>query len=144
MNPVLTRPPSSSARLARIVVAVLVSAIGLGALIAVTRLVQRDVSYVRITIENPLPYLINVEVTGVRRDGWFDLGAVGREQTKVVQEVVDQGDKWVFRFSYGGVEGGELLMGRHDLANAGWKITVPAAVADRLRDAGLSESSYTA
>lgn len=141
MNPVLTRPPSSSARLARIGAVIVVSAIGVAALIAVTRLVQRDVSYVRITIENPLPYLVNVEVTGAERDGWFDLGSVRRQRTYVLEEVVDQGEEWVFRFSYGGVPAGGLVIRRNQLANDGWKITVPAAVADRLREAGLSESA---
>jgi hypothetical protein len=141
MNPVLTRPPSSSARLARIGAVILVSAIGVAALIAVTRMEQRDVSYVRLTIENPLPYLVNVEVAGATRDGWLDVAAVGRGRTRVVEEVHDQGHEWVFRFSYGGVQAGELVMRRDQLVNDGWKITVPTAVADRLREAGLSESA---
>lgn len=141
MNPVLTCPPSSSARLARIGAVILAAAIGVAALIAVARLVQSDVSYVRLTIENPLPYLVNVEVAGATRDGWLDLAAVDRGRTSVVEEVHDQGDEWVFRFSYGGVEAGELVMRRDQLVNDGWKITVPTAVADRLREAGLSESA---
>lgn len=141
MNPVLTRPPSSSARLARIGALILAAAIGVAALIAVTRLVQPDVSYVRLTIENPLPYQVNVEVTGAARDGWLDLATVDRGRTSVVEEVRDQGHVWVFRFSYGGVQAGELVMQRDQLVNDGWKITVPAAVADRLREAGLSESA---
>ena len=141
MNPVLTRPPSSSARFARIVAVILVSAIGLATLVAVSGLEQREGSYVRITIENPLPYLVNVEVTGATRDGWSDLATVGRGRTRVVEEVHDQGDEWNFRFTYGGVQAGELIMGRDQLANEGWKITVPTAVADRLRDAGLRESA---
>ena len=141
MNPVLTRPPSSSARLTRIGAVIVVSAIGVAALIAVTRMDERDVSYVRLTIENPLPYLVNVEVAGTTRDGWLDVAAVGRGRTRVVEEVRDQGHEWVFRFSYGGVQAGELVMRRDQLVNDGWKITVPTAVADQLREAGLSESA---
>jgi hypothetical protein len=141
MNPVLTRPPSSSARLARIGAVIVVSAIGVAALIAVTRMVQSDVSYVRLTIENPSPYLVIVEVAGASRDGWLDLAAVDRGRTRVVEEVHDQGHEWVFRFSYGGVQAGELVMRRDQLVNDGWKITVPTEVADRLREAGLSESA---
>ena len=141
MNSVLTPPRSSSARLARVGAVILVSAIGLASLFAVTRLGQRDVSYVRITIENPLPYLVNVDVTGARRDGWFDLGSIGRQRTRMVEQVVDQGDEWVFRFSYGGVQAGEMVMAGDELAKEGWRITVPPAVADRLREAGLRESA---
>ena len=75
-----------------------------------------------------------------RREGWFDLGSVGR-RTRMVEEVVDQGDEWVFRFAYGGVQAGEIVMPRAELAKEGSKITVPPAVPDRLREAGVSESA---
>lgn len=141
MHPVLTHPPSSPVRLARIGAVILAAVIGLAALISVTRLVEPDVSYVRITVENPLPYLVNVDVTGVSRDGWLALASVERGRTRVVEEVLDQGEEWVFRFSYGGVQAGEVVMSRDQLASENWRITVPTAVADRLRYAGLGESA---
>jgi hypothetical protein len=141
MNSVLTRESSSSARLARIAVVVLVAAVGLPTLVAASRLIERDVSYVRITIENPLPYLVNVEVTGAERDGWLDLASIGPGRTRLVVEVLDQGDEWVFRFSYGGVQAGDVAIARDELASEDWRITVPTAVAGRLRQAGLSESA---
>jgi hypothetical protein len=58
-----------------------------------------------------------------------------------VEEVADQGREWVFRFSYGGVDAGELVLSRDRLARDGWNITVPSAVAERLRDAGVQESA---
>ena len=47
----------------------------------------------------------------------------------------------MFRFSYGGVQAGEVVIGRDELVAEGWRITVPAAVGDRLHEAGLSESA---
>ena len=141
MNSVLTRQHSSSARLARIVAVLLVSPIGLPALGAAIRLIDHDVSYVRIKVESPLPFLVNVDVAGAERDRWLDLASIDRGRTRIVEEVLDQGDEWVFRFPYGGVQAGEVVIGRNELAREGWRITVPTAVADRLREAGLSESA---
>ena len=141
MNSVLTRQPSSTALLARVVGVLLVSAIGLPILVGAVRLIERDVSYVRITVENPLPFLVNVEVAGAERDGWLDLASINRGRIRIVEEVLDQGDEWVFRFSYGGVQAGEVVIGWDELAREDWRITAPRAVADRLREAGLSESA---
>ena len=141
MNAVLTPTRSSRVPLPRVGAVLLVSAIAVGSLMALTRLVRHDLSYVQIVIENPLPYLVNVEVTDSGRHGWMDLASVARERTSVVQEVADQGDEWVFRFSYGGIQAGELVMPREGLTEDGWRITVPTAVADRLHEAGLRESA---
>ena len=67
----------------------------------------------------------NVHVTSARRDRWLGLGSVGRERPRVLEQVVDPGHEWVFRFSLGGVKAGELVMPRDELAKEGWKITVP-------------------
>jgi hypothetical protein len=54
--------------------------------------------------------------------------------------VLDQGDQWIVRFDRGGVVGGEVELARDALANAGWHIEVPAAVATRLAEAGQAPS----
>ncbi len=92
-------------------------------------------------MQNPAPYTINVEVTGAERDGWLDIGSFRRERNRTVEELADQGRQWVFRFSYGGVEGGELVLSRDQLARDGWKVSVPPEVTEQLRRAGLSESA---
>jgi hypothetical protein len=73
--------------------------------------------------------------------GWLDLGAVERQGSKTVEEVTDQGSRWLFRFSYGGVGGGEVALARSDLAAGGWHVTIPATVGQRLHDAGLAPSA---
>ncbi len=95
----------------------------------------------RLTVQNPTPYLINVEVSGAERDGWLDVGSFRRERTRTVEELADQGDQWVFRFSYGGAEAGEVTVSGDQLARDGWSMTVPSAVGENLRQGGLSESA---
>ena len=79
-------------------------------------------------------------MTDGQRDGLIGLATVGRERTRAVEEVIDQGPSWIFRFSYGGVDGGELAMSRAELERARWTITVPEEFAARMRAAGLGPS----
>jgi len=94
----------------------------------------------RLTVHNPTPYTVNVDVTGADRDGWRDLGAFARESERTVEELKDPGDTWVFRFSYGGLDAGELEVTTDQLDADGWTFTVPAEVGQRLRQAGVEES----
>ncbi len=95
----------------------------------------------KLTVINPGAYQVNVEVGGAERDGWTDLGAVERESTKTLEEVNDQGQTWVFHFSYAGVEAGDTAVAASALRRGGWKITVPDEVTGRLRGAGLPPSA---
>ncbi len=93
-----------------------------------------------ITITNPHQWPASVEAAGGDRQGWTAIGAVDAAGTQAFGELLDQGRVWVFRFSYAGVDAGELVISRADLEGSGWRITVPAEFADRLRAAciGLS------
>jgi hypothetical protein len=93
-------------------------------------------------VANPGVYHVNVEVADARRRAWLDLGTASRERTKSVEQVSDQGPRWVFRFSYGGIEAGEVVVARSELQAAGWKLTVPDEAIDRLRRAGLAPSAF--
>ncbi len=92
-------------------------------------------------MDNPTRYLINVDVTGAERDGWLGVGAFGRERTRTVEELADQGLQWVFSFSCGGAKGGAVAVSRDELVRDGWRMGVPGDVAQRLRGAGLTESA---
>ena len=94
-----------------------------------------------LTVTNPSPYQVNLEISGAGEEQWLDLGAVGREKTRTIEELPDLGDAWVFRFSSGGVDGGRLEVARTVLRQAGWKISVPAEVAARFEEAGLRPSA---
>lgn len=95
----------------------------------------------KLTVTNPTPYKVNVEVAAPGEDLWLDLGAVDREGARTVEELPDVDDRWVFRFSSAGVDGGRLEVARTELRDAGWRLTVPAVVAERLGAAGLTPSA---
>ena len=139
MNAVLTPPRSRSPRL----VDLIGFAVAIAVAFPVSQLASGEPSTLRrLTVHNPTPYMINVDVTGAERDGWLDVGVFPRERSRTVEELVDQGRQWVVRFSYGGVEAGELTVSRDQLARDNWTITIPSAVGESLRQAGLSESAH--
>ncbi len=121
--------------------AILCAAVAVGVVAEVAPALRYPPHLARLTVANPSVYHVNVEVTDSRRRSWLDLGTAGRERSKTVEELADQGRRWVFRFSYGGVEAGELVVSRDQLAHDGWRITLPAEVTERLRDAGFSDSA---
>ncbi len=101
----------------------------------------RGPSYVRqVTIVNPTAYQLEVDVGAPGANRVVGLGAIHREGSRTVEEVIDQGDQWVFRFSYGRQAAGELAAPRSQLEQDGWRITVPPEVGDRLGEAGIPPS----
>ena len=142
MNAVLTPSRPRSVRLASVAVVLIGFAVEMAVAFPVARLAVGDPrTYRQLTVYNPTPYIVNVDVSGGERDGWLDVGSFRRERTRTVEELADQGRQWVFRFSYGGVETGEVTVSRDQLARDGWRITVPSAVGESLRQAGLPESA---
>jgi hypothetical protein len=102
---------------------------------------SRTPSYVdEVTVANPHQWDVGVEVSGAERDGWLGMGTVDRTASHGFQQVIDQGQQWVFRFSYAGVDGGELVVPRSELEASGWKVTVPEQFAERMRAAGVGPS----
>jgi hypothetical protein len=141
MTPVLTRPrpapPQHRGHLATLLLAAAVGAVAILVAGPATRLP----SFVdRVTVVNPHPWDVEVDVTGSADDGAVGLASLDRESARTIPAVVDQGDSWVFRFAYGGVEGSELGVSRAELQRAGWKVTVPDTFAARMRAAGLPPS----
>jgi hypothetical protein len=58
----------------------------------------------------------------------------------VVQEVVDQGELWIFRFLHWGDPVGELPLTRAELERNRWRIRVPGQVEERLEELGRPPS----
>lgn len=56
-----------------------------------------------------------------------------------VPEVLDQGDTWIFRFTYAG-QSAENQVGRDQLDQDEWQVIVPDQLADRLRAASTPET----
>jgi hypothetical protein len=94
----------------------------------------------QVTIENPDVHDVEVDVGDADRKRWLGLGTAAREASRTFESVIDPGDTWVFRFRYGGVDGGEVVVSRDDLESNGWRVRVPAEVGARLTQAGLGPS----
>lgn len=142
MNPTVASPRRPQAR--NVSQGLAAVALG-GALFAgmlVTVEATRLPSFVpRLTVANPTPYNVEIDVTGADGDGWLNLGGVRRESTKHLYEVIDHGDRWIFRFHYGGVEAGQMAVPGDQLRAGGWRMRIPPEVGDRLRAAGLAPSA---
>ncbi len=95
----------------------------------------------RLTIDNPTVFDVNVEVADPGREGWLDHGTIDRETQGVLEEVADPGGTWVFRFTYAGVQGGDLIVPRLTLRQDGWRLAIPTEVGEKLTEAGFAPSS---
>lgn len=92
-----------------------------------------------VTIDNPHVWSARVEVTDADRDRWLGIGTVGRETERSFLDIGDQGEVWIFRFSYAG-EAVELRVGRVQLEDDDWRVRVPDDFAETLRAAGIAEA----
>jgi glycine cleavage system aminomethyltransferase T len=93
-----------------------------------------SISFVdEVTIVNDTEYSANVDVTGKARDGWLGLTVVGPQSTTTVEEVIDQGEVWIFRFDYVGNEE-DVEISRRELEGRDWTIEVPRSFGQQLRD----------
>ena len=89
-----------------------------------------------LTFSNPSNYDVTVDVTSKDHGGWLPLAVLDQGTNREYQDVLDQGDTWIFRFRAQGVDGGEAAVSRQDLAASGWKYAVPNDVIQRLQAAG--------
>lgn len=93
----------------------------------------------RVAVANPSPWRLNVAVSDPEQDGWLLLGPVDREEARAFHDVVDQGERWAFRFSYGG-HAVVVDVTRSELAASGWQVPVPDALAVELEASGVPET----
>ena len=95
-----------------------------------------DPSFVdRVTIVNPHEYTVHAEVSD-GSSGWLNLGGVDRESEDTTGQVIDMGERWVFRFTFRDLEQEQVTLSRAELSSAGWRVEVPEALAQRLRKRG--------
>jgi hypothetical protein len=90
-----------------------------------------------VMIDNPHDWPAHVQVTDGDRDGWVGVGTVSREAERGFLEIVDQGEVWIFRFSYAG-KAVELRISGAQLEDDDWRVTVPDEFAETLRTAGVA------
>ena len=87
----------------------------------------------QVSFVNPSPYALDLQVAGADRDGWMLLGTVSPNTMSTVGGVVDQGDTWVFRVGFEGVDVADFSVSRSELVRSGWRVTIPAVVIARLQ-----------
>jgi hypothetical protein len=121
----------------------LLAALALVGLVSVSAF-DRPLTFVdHIEIVNPTVFQVEVDVRSARArdttgDGWMALGGIRRESRRTLDEILDQGERWTFRFSYGGVVAGEVTLGRAQIET----VTIPGEVAARLAEAGFAPSAF--
>ncbi len=91
-----------------------------------------------VTIVNDTEYSANIDVASKAGDGWLLVTSVEPQSTTVVEEVIDQGEKWIFRFDYVGRYDQEVEISRRELEQNGWTIEVPQSFEQRLRELKVS------
>jgi hypothetical protein len=134
-----TEAPSVPQRRAPLVLALLLVLAVAGTLPLVAAALRDPVHVDRVAVENSSPWRLNVAVSDADEDGWYQLGPVDREELRDFREVVDQGERWTFRFSYDGSAVTTDLT-RDELAEAGWQVSVPDALAAELEESGVPET----
>lgn len=93
-----------------------------------------------ITIVNGTVYDLGVEVTDQDRGAWLPLTTVEAQSERTSEEVIDQGDKWIFRFIHWGEPVGELSRNRPELELDRWRVEVPEDVAETIANLGRPPS----
>jgi hypothetical protein len=100
-----------------------------------------DPGRVDIRLENPTDYDMTVLARTPDRAGHVVVATVESGDEKLVQEIVDLGDQWVFDFRQAGVDAASLEQSRAELEGSGWTVTVPASAGDRMTEAGVAPSA---
>ena len=121
-------------------VVIVVAVLAWAAATALLAPVLREPGHVdHVTVDNPHPWDVNVDATSGHRDGWVGVGDLARDGSDTFRSVLDEGDTWIFRFTYGGEEA-QLRISRRQLEQNAWHVTVPDEFAARLRSAGVPET----
>lgn len=94
----------------------------------------------RITIVNSTGYDLDVDVAGPEQASWLPVAIADAGSEELAEEVIDQGEVWVFRFVHWGDPVGELSLTRARLAEEGWRVEVPEEIEERLQQLGRPPS----
>lgn len=109
-------------------------------LIVVSLVIPDPAMVERVTVRNGTEYDLDVDAAASDHDGWTPVGIALAGSEQAFEQIVDHGDQWVFRFRGQGRDGGEVQVTRAELEANDWVLTVPASVADRIRETGAPAS----
>ncbi len=130
------RPTTAPGTANRVAAAVVVTVAALGVLIPLSRMSASPPLVARITFVNPTEYDLDVDVTDAERGGWLAVGTAHKNQSTTVEDTIDQGEVWIFRFSGQGQDAGELRISRSQLERDRWTVQIPAQISETLRAKG--------
>jgi hypothetical protein len=100
-----------------------------------------DVSYVeKIIVINPTDYDVLVDVKGEEDNSWLTLGTANRNAESTIEEVIDKGETWIFRFSYAAEDLGQAEISRSDLVKSKWRYQIPTRIGEVLKEKGYPPS----
>jgi hypothetical protein len=99
------------------------------AMLILSRPVQEPDVVPRVKIVNPSDARVDVDLSD-DGSGWMPLSIVEQRSPVTVRDVIDPGDRWIFRFSVAGEPIGEVRRARDVLARDGWRIELPQSVVD--------------
>ena len=94
-----------------------------------------------VTVANNTPYNVEVSVGKPGSSREIGLGTARRDVRSVFEGVIDQGEQWLFHFSYGGADAGTTTLESEALVAAAFVVEVPASVTERLTSLGFPPSS---
>ncbi len=132
----LTRPSPQIKNRRLDVVAMLATLIVGAVLLAAVIALLADPDRVDVTIENPTSFDVDVGLRSADGGNRHALGTVDPGSSKSLSSVIDQGERWLFEFSYGGVDAPPLEVSR-DVVTKG-TVVVPGVVEELFVAAGLS------
>jgi hypothetical protein len=89
----------------------------------------------KVIIINPTDYPASVDVHGAGQASMV-LATVDPHSQTTIHDVYDQGERWIFRFTYSGHDQ-ELGVLRNVLAGDGWRVTIPDSYETQLRAQGV-------
>jgi hypothetical protein len=93
-----------------------------------------------VTVVNGSDYDLDVVVHGPHEDAGVAFGRVDRGRTRTQPHLIDPGDEWVFEFSHGAADLGELRMTQDQLDDLDHQVDIPAEITRRARAEGLTPS----
>jgi hypothetical protein len=140
-----TKPDTSRGRPASLlqhdIAAVLIA--GLLAALLCAVLVREPARVDQVTVTNPTAYELTIQARSGPDQAWMPLAVVSPGTTVSALHVIDQGETWTFRLTGQGRDAGTFDLTGAQLRDAGWRLAVPAAIGDQLRDDGASPTPRT-
>jgi hypothetical protein len=115
-------------------VTALVALLVLAPLVLVVTLTHGPPMVGAVTVVNTSRAPVTVEVSDGDDSSVLPLGTVDVRSRLRFAQVLDQGDRWRFRYSVGPDQVGAVDLSRDELEQAGWEVTVAPDVADALPD----------